>query len=99
MVRLAIWNNDYTLVCKQPEGFRGMPPQGKFQKLGPPKVNLHESVFSSFSVEIMEFQFIAIINFYFFITSRLIAICIMSSYHACMIIFSFVATKHLDIMQ
>ena len=35
-------------------------------------------------------------HFYFSIKSRLIAIC-MSSYHACMIIFSFVATKHLDI--
>ena len=51
----------------------------------------------------MEFEFIIYIyisfKFYFSIKSRLIAICIEYSYHACMIVFSFVATKHLDIAR
>ena len=67
-------------------------PFRKCLKVSPLKVNL--SVFSSFSVENNGISFYQ--NTYFSIKSRLIAIC-MSSYHACMIIFSFVATKHLDV--
>ena len=51
-----------------------------------------ESIFSYFSVENNEISVYQ--NTYFFIKSRLIAIC---SHHACMTIFLFVATKHLDI--
>ena len=47
---------------------------------------------------VMEFQFTKTLTFPFNQDPRLIAICIDEySYHACIIIFSFVVTKHLDI--
>ena len=67
-------------------GSGGISSPRRFLKIRPSKGE-SESVFSSFSVE----------NSYnFSIKSRLIVIC-MSNYHACIIIFSFVATKHLNI--
>ena len=68
-----------------------MPPR-KFLKIMSSKGEREsESIFSSYSVENMEFQFIISFKFYFSIKSRLIAIYIEHSYHACMIIFLFVA--------
>ena len=73
-----------------------MPPR-KFLKIRPSKGE-SESIFSSFSVENNGISVYYIsFKFYFSIKSRLIAICIEYSYHACMIIFSFVSTKYLDI--
>ena len=73
-----------------------MPPR-KCLKIRPSKGE-SESIFSSLSVENNGISVYYIsFKFYFSIKSCLIATCIEYSYHACMIIFSFVATKHLDI--
>ena len=75
------------LVC-QPRG-SGCIPSRKVLKIRPSKGEF-ESVFSSSPVE---FQCMSL---KFSIKSRLMQYA-LSIYHACMIIFSFVATKHLDI--
>ena len=73
------------------------PLPRKFLKIRPSKGE-SKSILAIFELENNGISvYYIVFIFYFSVKSRLIAICIEYRNHACIIIFSFVATKHLDI--